>query len=55
MVNVNITESLTSSLAQNTYKINPKLNSDDECLICLLTCKQYVEEPTHFLQKMEQL
>ena len=46
MVNVNITESFTSSLAQNIYKINPKLNSDDKCLIYLLTCKQYVEETT---------
>ena len=55
MVNVNIAESFTSLLAQNTYKINPKLNSDGKCLICLLTCKQYVEETTHFLQKMEQL
>ena len=38
--NVNITDSFTSSVTQNTYKINHKLNCDDKCLIYLLTCKQ---------------
>ena len=48
--NVNITDSFTSSVTQNTYKINHNLNCDDKCLIYLLTCKQcrkqYVGETT---------
>ena len=38
--NVNITDSFTSLVTQNTYKINHKVNCDDKCLIYLLTCKQ---------------
>ena len=34
----------SSSITQNTYKFNHKLNCDDKCLIYLLTCKQYVGE-----------
>ena len=48
--NVNITDSFTSSVTQNTYKINHKFNCDDKCFIYLLACKQclkqYVGETT---------
>ena len=33
--NIDITDSFTSSVTQNTYKINHKLNCDDKCLIYL--------------------
>ena len=53
--NVNITDSFTSSVTQNTYKINHELNCDDKCLIYLLTCKQcwkqYVGETTDAFRK----
>ena len=53
--NVNITDSFTSLVTQNMYKINHKLNCDDKCLIYLLTCKQcrkqYVGETTDTFQK----
>ena len=35
--NVNTTGSFTSSVTQNIYKINHKLNCDDKCFIYLLT------------------
>ena len=41
---IHITDSFTSSVTQNTYKINHKLNCDDECLIYLMTCKQCWEQ-----------
>ena len=37
--NFNVTDSFTSSVTQNTYKINHKINCDDKSLIYLLTCK----------------
>ena len=40
--NVNITDSFTSSVTQNTYKINHKLTCNDKYLNYLLNCKQYV-------------
>ena len=53
--NVNITDSFTSSVTQNTYKINHKLNCDDKCLIYVLTCKQcrkqYVGKTTDTFRK----
>ena len=53
--NVNITDSFTSSVTQNTYKINHNVNCDDKCLIYLLTCKecrkQYVGKTTYAFRK----
>ena len=53
--NINITDSFTSSVNQNTYKINHNLNCDDKCLIYLLTYKeyrkQYVGETTYAFHK----
>ena len=37
--NFNVTDSFTSSVTQNTYKINHKINCDDKSLIYLLTYK----------------
>ena len=49
-LNVEETDTLTSSLTGETFKINHKLNCDDRRLIYLLTCKccgkQYVGETT---------
>ena len=56
--NVNITDSFTSSVTQNTYKIDHKLNCDDKCLIYLLAFTQYVDaflNYRRFSQKIEQL
>ena len=52
---IHITDSFTSSVTQNTYKINHKLNCDDKCLIYLLSCKQcrkqYVGETVDAFRK----
>ena len=49
--NVNITDSFTPSVTQNTYKINHKLNCDNKCLMYLSACKkswkQYAGETTN--------
>ena len=49
-LNVEETDTFTSSVTGETFKINHKLNCDDKCLIYLLTCKccgkQYVGETT---------
>ena len=49
-VNVSETNRFTSNVTGETYKINKKLNCDDNCLIYLLFCecrgKQYVGETT---------
>ena len=56
---VNVTDSFTSSVTQNTYNINHKLNCDDKYFIYPLTrkqcLKQYVGKNVRFSQKMEQL
>ena len=53
--NVNITDNFTSSVIQNTYKVNHKLHCNDKCLIYLLTCKQclkkYVGKTTYVFCK----
>ena len=52
---VNITDSFTSLVTQNMYKINHNLNCDNKCLIYLLTCKQcqkqYIGETTDAFHK----
>ena len=44
------TDTFTSTTTDQSFKINHKLNYDDNCLIYVLTCKrcgkQYVEETT---------
>ena len=49
-VNVCETDTFTSTVTGETFKINPKLDCDDKCLIYLFTCeccgKQYVGETT---------
>ena len=49
--NINVTDSFTSSVTKNTYKINHKLNCHGKCLIYFLTCKKYVVETTEALRK----
>ena len=49
-VNIQETDTFTSTTTGESFKINHKLNCDDNCLIYLLTCKccgkQYVGETT---------
>ena len=49
-VNVCETDTFSSTVTRETFKINHKLNCDDKCLIYLFTCKccgkQYVGETT---------
>ena len=49
-LNIEETDTFTSSVKNESFKINHKLNCDDNCLIYLLTCKccdkQYVGETT---------
>ena len=49
---INITDSFTSSVTENKYKINHKLNCDDKCLISLFTCKQYLKLCVEELQTL---
>ena len=39
-LNVNETDSFTSTVTRKTYKINHKFNCSDKCLIHLLACKK---------------
>ena len=41
---VDIIDSFTSPVTQNTYKINHKRNCDDKCLIYILTYKQCLKQ-----------
>ena len=49
-LNIQETDTFTSTTTGESFNINHKLNCDDKCLICLLTCKccgkQYVGETT---------
>ena len=49
-LNIQETDTFTSTTTSESFKINHKLNCDDNCLICLFTCKccgkQYVRETT---------
>ena len=49
-LNIQETDTFTSTTTGKSFKINHKLNCDDNCLIYLLTCKccgkQYVGETT---------
>ena len=39
-LNVNETDTFTSTVTKKTYKINHKFDCSDKCLIYLLTCKK---------------